>query len=312
MKPSPNKALNSHGNYRLWSTLSCYGLLASTVLLLTVFIYLPVIWAFTKSLYEFEIGGASKFVGLSNYREFLSDPTLLPSLYHMFFLTAFAVCVRLSMPLIVAKLIHSVRHEKWRYFYRIVFLVPIVVPGVAVQLIWGGLIYADKGLLNQALSAVGLASLGPTYGWLTDPRTALIAVAFVGFPWVGGFEVLIYYAGLSGIPESVNEAALLEGCVGIQKFFKIDIPMVLSQLKLILMLTIIGGFQGFEGMLILTRGGPGFETTVPGLWMYLNAFSFQRMGYACAIGVLLFVLIFGMTVLNFKYFKSTEEIQAIQ
>ena len=133
-----------------------------------------------------------------------------------------------------------------------------------------------------------------------------MAVAFVGFPWVGGFEVLIYYAGLSSIPESVTEAALLEGCTGVQKFFRIDIPMVMSQLKLILILTIIAGVQSFEGLFILTKGGPGFKTMVPGLWMYFNAFSFQRMGYACAIGVCLFFIILGLTVLNMRYFKSTE------
>ena len=310
MKPTRKTKPYHDRHDRFWFTMSCYGLLASTVILLAIFIYLPVAWAFSKSLYEFEIGGTAKFVGLGNYREFLRDPMLFSSIYHMLFLTAFAVVVRLSMPLVVAKLIHSVRKEKWRYIYRILFLVPIVVPGVAVQLIWGGLIYADKGFLNETLMHIGLSSW--THGWLSDPKTALIAVAFVGFPWVGGFEVLIYYAGLSGIPDSVNEAALLEGCVGIRKFFKIDIPLVLSQLKLILILTIIAGMQGFENILILTRGGPGFKTTVPGLWMYFNAFSFQRMGYACAIGVFLFVLIFGLTVINFKYFKSTEEIQKIQ
>jgi raffinose/stachyose/melibiose transport system permease protein len=134
----------------------------------------------------------------------------------------------------------------------------------------------------------------------------------LGFPFVGGFEVLIYYAGFSAIPESVNEAASLDGCTGLQKFFRIDIPMVLSQLKLIVILTLIAGVQGFENIFILTRGGPGFETTVPGLWMYFNAFSFQRMGYACAIGVLLFVIILGLTLLNMKYFKSSEDLQGVR
>ncbi|MBI5095122.1 MAG: sugar ABC transporter permease [Candidatus Hydrogenedentes bacterium] len=294
--------------HRLRATLACYAIVAIPVLLLTVFIYIPVIWAFTKSLYQFEIGGESTFVGLANYKEFLTkDPVAWPSLGHMVFLTLFAVCVRLSIPLVVAKLVLSIPAERWRYIYRIVFLIPIVVPGVAVQLIWSGLIYAENGLVNETLRAVGLDSL--VRGWLSDPNTALPAVALIGLPFVGGFEVLIYYAGLSNIPESVNEAARLEGCVGIRKFFLIDIPMVLSQLKLILILTLIGGVQGFQGLFIVTRGGPGFETTVPGLWMYFNAFSFQRMGYACAIGVCLFVLIFGLTVLNMKYFRSTEELE---
>ena len=138
----------------------------------------------------------------------------------------------------------------------------------------------------------------------------MLAVIFIGFPWIGGFEVLIYYAGLSAIPQSVNEAAQLEGCVGLRKFLLIDIPMVMSQLKLMLVLTIIAGIQGFQNLLIVTRGGPGYATYVPGLQMYFNGFSYQRFGYACAIGVILFALIFGCTLLNMAYFKSSEELQA--
>lgn len=295
-------------NFRLRFLASCYALLFVPVVLLTLFVYIPVIWAFTRSLYQFEIGGESRFVGFRNYVEFLTgDPVTYPSLLNMLLLTLFAVCVRLSVPLVVAKLIHSLTNDRARYVYRIVFLLPVVVPGVAIQLIWSGMIYSDQGLVNESLRAIGLDAW--VHGWLSNPKTALLAVALVGFPFVGGFEVLVYYAGLAGIPESVNEAARLEGCTGIRKFFLIDIPMVLSQLKLILILTIIGGVQGFEGIFIMTRGGPGFRTTVPGLWMYYNAFSFQRMGYACAIGVCLFLVIFGLTVLNMRYFRSAEELQ---
>lgn len=295
-------------NYRLRFTLGCYALLAVPLLMLTVFVYLPVLWAFWGSLYQFEVGGESSFVGLANFKEFLfKDPTTLPSFANMLFLTTFGVCIQLTVPLIVAKLIYSLSGERSRYIYRIIYLIPIVVPGVAVQLLWAGMIYGDRGMLNELLRSAGLETW--TRGWLSDPNTALYALACTGFPWVGGFQVLIYYAGLSAIPESVNEAALLEGCVGIQKFFRIDIPMVMSQLKLILILTIIGGVQGFEGIFIMTRGGPGFKTTVPGLMMYMNAFSFQRMGQACAIGVVLFVIIFGLTFLNMRYFKSTEQLE---
>jgi len=292
----------------LRSTAGCYAIILPSMVLLLTFIYLPVVWAFSKSLYEFEVGGQSTYVGLANYREYLTmDPTCWPSVLNMVLLTMFAVLVRLTAPLVVAKLIHSLPKERWRHFYRVLFLAPIVVPGVAVQLIWQGMIYSDEGMLNSIFRGLDLS--GWTHGWLSDPHTALAAVMFVGFPFVGGFEVLIYYAGLSAIPESVNEAALLEGCTGASKFFRIDIPLILSQLKLIALLTIIGGMQGFEGLFILTRGGPGFKTTVPGLWMYYNAFSFQRMGYACAIGVLLFFAIFVLTLLNLRYFKSAEDIK---
>jgi len=293
---------------RIRQTLTCYAIILPSLLLLFTFLYLPVMWAFSKSLYEFEIGAPSRFVGLNNYAEFLfRDPTCWPSMANMLFLTLVGVVTRLTFPLLVAKLIHSLPTERARHTYRLIFLVPIVVPGVAVQLIWMGLVYADGGLLNELLRAAGLEQW--VTGWLSDPDTALWAVALVGFPFVGGFEVLVYYAGLAAIPQSVNEAALLEGCTGVGKFFRIDIPLVLSQLKLILILTVIHGVQSFQNVFILTFGGPGFKTNVPGLWMYYNAFSFQRMGYACAVGVILFLVILGLTILNLKYFRSAEQLQ---
>lgn len=294
---------------RLHSGFTGWSIAAPSLVLLALFVYVPVAWAFVSSTFAFEIGSESRFVGLANFNEYLTqDPTSLPSALNMALLTLLAVVFRLTFPLVVARLIYALPQERWRYVYRVVFLVPVVVPGVAVQLIWAGMIYSDFGLLNELLSSIGLSEW--SRGWLADPATALAAVALVGFPFVGGFEVLIYYAGFSSIPDSVAEAAELDGCTGLQRFFRIDVPMVLSQLKLILILTLIAGVQGFENVFILTRGGPGFETTVPGLWMYFNAFSFQRMGYACAIGVLLFAVIFSLTLLNMKYFKSSEELQS--
>lgn len=293
---------------RLRFAANCHLLLLPSVALLLTFIYLPVMWAFLKSLYAFEVGGPARFVGLANYVEYLViDPPTWPSVLNMGLLTFVHVLVRLTIPLVIAKLIHSLPVERTRYIYRLAFLIPIVVPAVAVQLLWGRMIYADYGLLNETLRFLGLNDWAR--GWLNDPQTALPALMLFGFPFVGGFEVLIYYAGLSAIPESVNEAAALEGCTGVSKFFRIDVPLVLSQLKLILVLTVIGGMQGFEGIFVLTQGGPGFKTMVPGLWMFYNAFSFQRMGYACAIGVLIFAAIFALTLLNLRYFRSAEEMQ---
>lgn len=289
-------------------SLGCYALLLPTFLMLAVFCFVPFVWAFTTSFYSYEIGGESACVGLGNYGEYFHDPTFLSSFSNLFFLTVFSVGVSVVFPFGIAKLIFSLSSERARYLYRIIFLVPIVVPGVAVLMIWGGLIYGDNGLVNEVLRLVGLEDL--TRGWLSNPHIVLWAVAFIGFPFAGGINILIYYAGLSSIPESVHEAAQLDGAGGLRKFFMIDVPLVLSQIKLLVILTVIGVVQGFQGMFILTRGGPGFRSMVPGLWMYFNAFSFQRMGYACAIGVVLFLIILILTVLNLKYFKSAEDVQA--
>jgi len=284
-----------------------YLFLIPTFLFISVFSFIPFVWAFSKSFYHFEIGEKPVYAGLQNYINYFHDPTLLPSFANMIFLTLFAVIITIIVPLTIAKLIFSLTSERARYIYRILFLVPIVVPAVATQMIWGGMIYSDYGLLNELLRLLGLEELAR--GWLSDPKTVLWAIAFVGFPWANGINILIYYAGFSNVPTSVYEAAEIDGASGIRRFLSIDIPMLLSQIKLLVILTLIAGIQGFQGIFILTRGGPGFESMVPGLWMYFNAFSFQNMGMACAIGVILFIIIMIMTIINLKYFKSSESIK---
>lgn len=297
----------SGNRLHLREALPCYLTVLPTFLLVAIFSFVPVVWAFSSSLYDFEIGGDRTFVGLQNYREYFHDPTFLKSFGNMLFLTSFAVVVSVVFPLIVARLIFAIKSERARYLYRVLFLIPNVVLGVAVVMIWKGMIYNDSGFMNEFLRAIHLPD--QARGWLSDPHTVLWAVAFVGFPFAGGMNILIFYAGLTSISESVHEAAELDGASGIRKFMAIDVPLVMSQVKLLVMLTIIGGIQGFQMVFILTRGGPGFESMVPGLWMYFNAFSFQKMGYACAIGVVLFFIILILTVLNLKYFRTAEQLQ---
>jgi raffinose/stachyose/melibiose transport system permease protein len=296
-----------HLSRRLLDARVLYALLLPTFILLSIFSFVPFVLAFATSFTRYEVGESPEFIGLANYRDYFSDPTLFISFSNMVFFTGFAVLMTMVVPLTVAKLIFSLSSQRASYVYRVLFLVPIVVPGVAIQMIWKTMIYGDSGLLNSFLAAIGHSDW--TRGWLSNPRTVLPAVAAIGFPFAGGIQILIYYAGLTAIPESVHEAAVLDGASGVRKFLSVDVPLVLSQVKLLVILTIIAGVQSFEGLFILTRGGPGFRSMVPGLWMYYNAFSFQRMGYACAIGVVMFVLILGLTALNLRYFRSAEEIQ---
>ncbi|RYG24866.1 sugar ABC transporter permease [bacterium] len=296
----------SRSKRRFAGSLPLYALILPSMVLLSVFSLLPFLWAFWTSFFDYEVGGDTRFVGLANYGEYLTDPTFLPSFANMAMLTLFHVAVVLIFPLFVARMIFGLSSERARYLYRLLFLVPIVVPGIAGTLIWRGMIYNDHGLVNETLRLFGMGHLAR--GWLSDPRSAIWAVAAIGFPFAGGVNMLIYYAGLSGIAESVQDAAQLDGATGLRKFFRVEFPLLMSQVKLLVILTIMGGVQSFEGMLALTKGGPGFKTMLPGLWMYLNAFSFQRMGYACAIGVMLFLLIMGLTVLNLRYLKSAEEL----
>jgi ABC-type sugar transport system permease subunit len=295
---------------RVIRSLPLYALIAPTFLLLGVFSLIPFVWAFWTSFFEYEVGGDSRFIGLANYSEYMHDPTFLPSMGNMLTLTLFGAAVTLVFPLAIARLIFGLSSERARYIYRLLFLIPIVVPGIAGTLIWRSMVYGEHGLVSETLRVIGLGGLAR--GWLADPNTALWAVAFIGFPFASGINILIYYAGLSGIPESVQDAAQLDGATGWRKFLRVEFPLLMSQVKLLMILVVIGGVQSFEGMLALTKGGPGFRTMLPGLWMYFNAFSFQRMGYACAIGVILFALILALTVLNLKYLRSAEDLQEVR
>ena len=209
------------------------------------------------------------------------------------------------MPLLVAEMIFALRSQRAQYFYRVMFVVPMVVPGIVLLLIWGFFYDDNLGLLNHALVALGLGHYRQS--WLGDANLALYSLIFMGFPWVGGFPLLIYYAGLQNISTDVLDSARIDGALGLNRFRHIDLPLLMGQIKLLLVLGFIGGLQGFQTQLLLTNGGPAYTTMVPGLHLYQNAIQFDRMGYACALGVMLFLAILGITYLNLKYLRSGQE-----
>jgi ABC-type sugar transport system permease subunit len=280
-----------------------YLALVPTFALLIIFNYWPIASAFFHSLYRWDPGGVEEYIGLNNFSRLLHDAVLWKSLVNLGTVIVANLTIKLAVPLAMAVLIFHLRREGWRYFYRVLFVVPMVVPGMVVILLWQ-FVYADGGLLASLLEAVGLASW--VRGWLSDPHTALGAVIGVGFPFVSGFALLVFYAGLLNIPDSVIESARLEGAGWWRRFWRIELPLLMGQLRVIVVLTMIDTMQGYELFLILTRGGPGYTTVVPGLWMYLCGFSFNEMGYACSIGVVLFLAMLGLTALNLRFMKQEE------
>ncbi len=271
-----------------------YGLLAVPVGFLIIFNYIPAASALYHAFTEWDVGAGSTWAGLANFRELLGDPVFLKSLINLAKLGAFIFALHLTVPFAVAEMIFHLKSERWDYWCRVAVVLPMIVPGVVIFMLWQ-YIYSDAGILTELLYSVGLHDW--IYGWLSHPKTALWAVACVGFPFVSGVTVLIYYAGLSNIPESVLEAAELDGLGPLGRIFRIHIPLIVGQIKLLVVLTMIGVVNGFESIYILTRdGGPGYETMVPGLYMYLNGFTYQRMGYACAIGLLMLLFLMVFTV----------------
>lgn len=293
----------------LWTRIlqyrTVYAWLLPTFLLLFVFNYYPAFSALYHSLFQWNGANIKLWVGLSHFVELGSDALWWKSFGNLVILTLALVAINLTFPLGAAAMIFHLWNLRMAYLYRILLVVPMVVPGLVILMIWKFIYSPNIGLLNQTLALLGLEVLQRP--WLGDFQLALYAIIFVGFPWVAGIGTLIYLAGFQAIPAELLDSAVIDGASTRQRLFHVELPMVLSQIKLVVILTIITAFQNFTIVLVMTGGGPGTETLVPGLHLYKNAMAYNRMGYACAIGTILFALILVLTYLNHRYLRSSVE-----
>jgi len=285
-------------------TIVAYTLLFPTFFLLGTFSYFPALSGLYHAFTEWESGRAAVFNGLDNFRLLLQDRVFFTGIGNMLILLAAGLFKAIVVPFVAAELILFLMSKRLQWLFRTLFLLPMVVPGMVTVLIWRFVYNPNTGLLNQALSAVGLEGL--TRNWLGDPSTALGSIIGMGFPWIGAFGLLIYMAGLIQIPASVQEAFSLESRNVLRRIWHVDIPLVRGQIRMLAILTFIGSVQDFQTILILTRGGPGSSTYVPALRMYYQAFNYSHFGYGAAIGLILFCLILTITIINMKVLKPVE------
>lgn len=283
-----------------------YLFIAPALLFAAVFLYYPSLSALYHSFFDWDGSASMSFVGLNNFTAMLNDPVMSLSFQNVLKLTAFGMAVELIVPLSVARLIIALRRRRAQEYFRVLFVIPLVVPLVVFYLMWQFIYDPTSGLLNGTLSALHL----PPQGWFGDPRQALVALMFVGFPFVDGFGLLIYTAGLQAIPQEVLDAAQVDGAGPIARFVRVEVPLIKGQIRLLMVLTLIQGVQQITPVLILTGGGPANLTSVPGLAMYNDAFYNNQFGYACAIGSVMFLIIMVLSVLNLRFLRPGTEYDA--
>lgn len=288
-----------------WQKKHLYLFLIPTFAFLIVFSYYPPLFAIYNSFFQWNGFSERIFVGLTNYVQLFQDTRFVGSISNLLILLCWGLAIGLSVPLIVAEMIFNLKSSKASYFYRLMFIVPMVVPGLVGTFLWRFILDPNVGLLNAILEAIA----GPSarQPWLGGTKTALLSFMIMGFPWISGTNVLIYLAGLQGISTEVMDACKIDGAIGITRFLQVDLPLIMGQVKLLLILGIIGGLQSYTSQLVLTNGGPGYATMMPGLVMYQEAFQYNRIGYANAIGVITFLVILFFTYLNMKYVRSSAE-----
>ncbi len=282
---------------------SAYLFLLPTFLAIGTFSYFPAIRALVGAFTTWNGFTPPVWVGLSNFVQALQDPTLRQAAVHIFWWALIGIPIGLVPPFIAAELIFHLRSSTLQYLYRSAFVVSMVVPGVVSLLIWQ-FIYSPTGLLNVLFKDLGFPGL--RHAWLANPHLALGSLILMGFPWVGAFALLIYYAGLNAIPQDIFDAAAVDGCEGIRRIWAIDFRLVLPQFKLLLVLSVLGVSQNLLTPLLMTDGGPGTATVTPGLYMFQAAINNDQYGYSMAIAFLLFVVVMTLTVVNMKYFQTND------
>ncbi len=281
-------------------------MLAPTLVLLALFNYTPAVLGLSRAFTRWETGESPQWIGVGNFVAMWHDEFLRLSLRNLLILLIASVLKTLTMPLLVAELLMSLRSPRWQYILRTAFILPMVVPGMVTMLLWSFIYDGSVGLLNQLLELFGLHAL--TRSWLGESATALWAIIGIGFPWAGGLALLIYLAGLNQISGDVWDSCQVDGVTGWRRVWYVDLPLLLPQVRLLVILTLIGTLQDFGSILILTGGGPGLATHVPALHMYFQAFRFGHLGYAAAIGLTLFVAIFALSVLNLLWGRRLERL----
>lgn len=253
----------------------------------------PLVYSIYLVFQEWDLISPPKFVGLKNVTLLFSDPKVALSLYNTAYYTFIGVPLQLMIALLLAMALNV--PLRGLAVYRTLLYLPSMTPVVASAVVWLQIFHPEFGILNAFLATFGIQPIN----WLFRPEIAKPAFILMTL-WTVGPQMIIFLAGLQGVPMSIYEAAEIDGANGSQKFWSITIPMISPILFFNLVVGIIGSFQVFTTAFIMTQGGPQDSTLFTVLYLYRNGFQYFKMGYASTIAWMLFFIIVFFTILQFK------------
>jgi raffinose/stachyose/melibiose transport system permease protein len=264
-----------------------YLALVPVFVFLGAFQYYPALSGIFHSFWDWRPSAESAFIGWENYATMLGDAVWWKSFRNLGIIFVFGV-VMWVIPLFAAELLVSLRSRRAAFAYRTLLIVPMAFPGMVTALVWQFFYHPNNGVINVLLEQVGLGSLA--HNWVGDPDTAMLALLFVGFPFIAGLPFLIFYSTLQNVPAEVLEAAELDGVGRLARVWRIDLPLMAGQIKILFFLAIVGTLQyGFTAY-VVTGGGPNDATVVPILRILNVAYQGQDWGYAAALSTTLFAI----------------------
>ena len=265
------------------------------VVLFLIFTVIPVLASFVISFTNWDLFSRPSFVGLDNFVKLFGDDIFRLVTRNTVVFVCGTVVVQMAIALGLAMLLNN--RIQGQSFFRTVYFLPVVSPSVAVALIWAWIFNENFGLLNSVLSAVGVQSLPK---WLSSSQWALPALMIVSIWQSTGYSMVLFLAGLQGISQDIYDAGAVEGAVGWKKFRYITFPLLSPTTFFVMVISLIGSFQVFELAFVMTDGGPSNATNTLVFYIYQNAFRFYRMGYAAAAAWLLFLVLFTLTVIQYR------------
>ncbi len=273
--------------------------------LLVMFCYIPQIWAIVYSFTDWGVYQTITFTGLENYIRLFEDTAFWESFGNVILFTVCGLLLGNIGALSLSEMLYNMKSEKLSSALRYCFMLICVVPSVVSVLVWEKVIFlpesaATEGVVNSILHAFGLSGSQ----WYSSPDTIKLTIILTGFPFMGGTSFLIYLAGLQGINVSVVEASKLDGLSSFGRIFAIDLPLMKGQIKYFLITGVIGGIQNYNMQLILQNGNAAM---VPGFYIYKMGIDYSEFGYACSLGVLIFVITMVLTVIGNVFFKTKEK-----
>ncbi|MEO8608857.1 MAG: sugar ABC transporter permease [Chloroflexota bacterium] len=269
-------------------TIIGWAFVLPALVMYALFVLLPLLMSIQYSFFRWNGIGPMTWVGLKNYTTVLQDPDLLGTIFNAFRLVVYFSFVPVTLGLVVASIIHRVATGRLGAVARTILFLPQVIPLVAAGIIWGWLL-ALPGLVNQILNAVGLGAV--TRAWLGDFDWALPAVGFIGIWVLLGFCTVLLSTGMTKLDPALFESARIDGAEWFTEFVRITVPLLRNEIGVCLTVTVIAALAAFDVVYVSTAGGPGNSTAVPGIQIYILAFTEQRIGLASALAVLLMLLV---------------------